>query len=273
MAGRKIALTLEGPSENNGRLELSVFAGKIRHFLDLLKRSAKESSEKTVVFHVVHLSHASPAIIECEPVAEDMTASMVALDFVDRSLACVEEENTQRLSHAVLSALEQLAESKPTTIERTEVRIIGPDAEDERAYSLDDEFRDRLSNARRVEERVVSTIDGRLEQINIHENANTFRIYISLPDFSYVNCEFQQNLFEKVQSSLGAFVSVSGECYYHPDAAFPYKMSVREMEILPPAGELPSLGDLYGIAPGATGDKSSEQFVRELRDKWDKGAQ
>ena len=27
--------------------------------------------------------------------------------------------------------------------------------------------------------------------------------------------------------------------------------------------------DRFGIAPGATGEKSSEQFVRELRDSWD----
>ena len=38
--------------------------------------------------------------------------------------------------------------------------------------------------------------------------------------------------------------------------------------MLPPAEELPTLSDLYGIAPGATGGMSSERFVRELRDAW-----
>ena len=44
-----------------------------------------------------------------------------------------------------------------------------------------------------------------------------------------------------------------------------------EAEVLPPTEQLPTLSDLFGIAPGATGEKSSEQFVRELRDSWDEG--
>ena len=42
------------------------------------------------------------------------------------------------------------------------------------------------------------------------------------------------------------------------------------LELSVAAEALPTLSDLYGIAPGATGGKSSEQFVRELRDAWDK---
>ena len=44
-----------------------------------------------------------------------------------------------------------------------------------------------------------------------------------------------------------------------------------EVEVLLPTEQLPTLSDLFGIAPGATGEKSSEQFVRELRDRWDEG--
>ena len=84
---------------------------------------------------------------------------------------------------------------------------------------LDDRFREKLGNARRLEEKVTSTIDGKLEQINIHNNANTFRIYPSLPGASSVNCKFPQELLEHVQGALGSFVSVSGECFYRPDYA------------------------------------------------------
>ena len=112
---------MEGPDENNGHLELSVFVEKVRHFLDMLNRSVKESVDEAIVFHVVHLS---------------------------------------------------------------------------------------------------STIDGRLEQINIHNNVNTFRIYASSPASYSVNCGFPPNLLETVQSSPGAFVSVSGECLCRPAAPF-----------------------------------------------------
>ncbi len=281
MAREKIALTLEGPDENNGHLELSVFAEKIRHFLDLLNRSVKEISRQRVVFRVVHLSHSSPVTIECEPVVRDAEVARarggeiatVAINVIGKNMMCVEEEKTHNLSHPVLSAMERLAKFQPTKIVRAEVRILGSDAEDKHIYKLDNRFKEQLSNARRMEERVVSTIDGKLERINIHNNTNTFRIYPSLPAFSSVNCEFPPNLRERVQNSLGFFVSVSGECLYRPEAPFPYKMNVQAMEVLPPPEELPTLSDLYGIAPGATGSKSSEQFVRELRDRWDEDNQ
>ena len=41
------------------------------------------------------------------------------------------------------------------------------------------------------------------------------------------------------------------------------------MGVFPPASTLPSLRDLYGIAPNATGDLTTEEFVRQLRDEWD----
>ena len=129
------------------------------------------------------------------------------------------------------------------------------------------------SEKQRDEQAVINTIDGWLEQINIHNRANTFKIYASLPSVFSVRCKFPQDLLEKVQNSLGTFVSVSGECFYRPDAAFPYKIDVREMDALPPSENLPSLDDLYGIAPDATGDKTTEEFVRESRNAWSKDSQ
>jgi len=83
-------------------------------------------------------------------------------------------------------------------------------------------------------------------------------------------CKFPEALLGDVQRALGRFVSVRGKCFYRPGTAFLYRIDVWEMEVLPPSEELPSLSDLCGIAPDATGDKSSEQFVRELRDEWDR---
>ena len=267
MNRQKITLRLEGPDKNDNHLELSVFAEKVRHFLDFLKSSVKDSDADGVVFHVVHLSHSSPATIECEPIGKSLLPSN-AVDAIGNNLKLVEAENTRNLSNPVLSAMEQLASLNPENVARAEINAIGEGDEDMRVYKLDDRFREKLGNARRLEEIVIGTIDGKLEQINIHNNANTFRIYPSLPVASSVSCKFPQELLEHVQGALGSFVSVSGECFYRPDAPFPYKIKVQEMEVLPPTEELPTLSGLFGIAPNATGDKTSEQFVREMRDKW-----
>ncbi len=266
----RLVLRLEGPEQNNHHLELSVFVEKTRQFLDLLKSSAKHSGEEGTVFHVVSLSHSSPATIECEPIGKDGMLSFDDFDSIRKNLNLVEGGQTRYLSHPVLFAMEKIAQFNPQKIAWAEIQTISGDTKDERVYKLDDRFRKNLLEARHAEEKVVSTIDGKLEQINIHNNANTFKIYTF---FSPVACKFPQELLGEVRRALGAFVSVWGQCSYRPDAAIPYKMDVREMKVLPPGKDLPSLRDLYGIAPDATEDKAPEEFVRELRNQWEKSIQ
>ncbi len=270
---KRVSFKIEGPDKNNHHLELSVFVEKTKQFLDLLKTSAKDSGEDNAVFHVVRLSHSSPATIECERAGQDALPDIAAFNDIVRNLNFVEDRQTRNLSHPVLSAMEKLAQFSSKKIAWAEIQTISSDADEERVYKLDGRFRNNLREARHAEEKVISTIDGKLEQINIHNNANTFRIYTTLPHMPSVACKFPKELIGKVQDALGAFVSVWGECIYRPDAAFPYKIDVREMTPLPPSEELPSLRDLFGIAPDATGDKTSEQFVRELRDAWSKDIQ
>ena len=261
---KKIVFKIEGAEKTSGHLELSVFVEKIRQFLDLLKISAKDSGADDTVFQVVKLSHSSPVTIECEPIGEN--AAVACFNSIRKNLNL---EETHTLSEPALSSMEKLADFNPQKIDRVEIQVIGDDIKDKHVYQLDDRFRKTLRAARSNEEKVISTIDGKLEQINIHNHANTFRIYPVLSHLPSVACKFPDHLLDVVQNALGKFVSVWGECSYRPGAAFPHKIDVREMKILPPSKDLPTLSDLRGIAPGATGDKSSEQFVRELRDKWD----
>ncbi len=270
MNKKRFVFTIEGLEQNNRHLELSVFAEKVKQFRDFLKISADESGKNDIAFNVVGLSHSSPATIECEPAGKNMANNVAAFESVRKNLNLVENRQTRNLSHRTLYAMEDLAEFNPQKIARAEIQLISEDDKEECVYKLDEGFREKLNEARSSEEKIVSTIDGKLEKINIHNNANTFTIYTFV---SSVVCKFPKDLLGEVQSALGSFVSVWGECSYRPDAAFPYKISVREMKVLPPGEEVPSLRDLYGIAPDATGGKSSEQFVREMRDEWGKKEQ
>ncbi len=269
---KRITLVIEGPVKNHGHLELSVFSEKVRHFFDLLNGSVKESNNKGVLFHVVNLLHSSPATVECQLTGDNISECVAVYDDIDAKLMRVKEKKTSNFSDRALSTIEQLVKVDPDKVERLEVQFT-ENGTVHKIYKLDDEFKNHLTNARREEERVISTIDGKLEQINIHNKANTFRIYTPLPVLSYVNCKFSQEILEKVQSSLGAFVSVSGECFYRPDMVVPYNIEVQTMKVLPPTDKLPSLRDIYGMAPDLTGDKTSEQFVREIRNEWDRDIQ
>ena len=274
MAEQKITFSLEGPEANDNHLELSVFAEKVGQFLNVLKNSVKDGSER-VTFHVVGLSHSSPATIVCEPRFRDtlLPANDATFGDIRKSFVSIQESGAWGLSDASLFAFERLAKFSSDEIARAEIQIMGSDSEEPVICRLDKHFNEKLREARSDERTVINTIDGKLEQINIHNRANMFKIYASLPAVFSVRCKFPQDLLRKVQSSLGKFVSVSGECLYRPDARFPYKIDVREMYVLPPSERLPSLEDLYGVAPEATGDKTTEEFVKESRNAWNKGPQ
>ncbi|MGI9558846.1 MAG: hypothetical protein ACR2NQ_04180 [Thermodesulfobacteriota bacterium] len=263
----KIRITIEGPDKNDRHLELSVFSGKVRHFLDFLNASVKESGESAAKFCVVNLSHSSPVAIECEPVGKDSSVFSTQINAVKKVLDSVKTEETVTLSNTSLSAIERFAEFHPDSISKIDLEIINGKDEKSSSYKIDSTFRESLRKARSSEESVFTTFDGRLEEINIHGNP-TCRIYPDLPEASYVSCKFPAELLEKVSSSLGLLVSVSGECFYRPGKNFPYKVNVSKINALPDPNDLPSLGDLYGIAPDATGNETPEQFVREMRDKW-----
>lgn len=269
MRKNRFIFTIEGPDENNQHLELAVFTRKIGQFLNFLKGSARESGNDGIKFHVVGLSHSSPSTIECETVGKGRADTAMAFNSIRENLDSVEKGQTQNFSNDILSAMESLADIKPEKIARAEIRAIYGEELEERqsVYKLDENFRKQLNEARKFEEKVVTSVDGKLEKINIHNNVNTFTIYTF---FSPVACKFPRDLLGEVQGALGFFVSVWGECSYRPDAAFPYKIEVKELRVLPPSNETPSMDDLYGIAPDLTGDKESEQFMRELRDEWGK---
>jgi len=268
----RLILRLDGPDRHERRLELPVFVKKTSQFLNLLKSSVKESGKDSAVFHVVGLSYASPATIECEPANQTPLAARASCNSVRNALDCVVKKQANQLSHPVLSCMEELADYDRNKITRIKIYATKDDGT-EFVYNLNEDFRKGLIEARRTEDVIISTIDGNLEQINIHNKANTFRIYSPVALRPPVACKFHDNLIKDIQHALGRCVSVRGKCFYRPDAAFPYRMDVQEITVLPLTEGLPTLSDLRGIAPGATGEKSSEQFVRELRSQWDKSTQ
>lgn len=110
------------------------------------------------------------------------------------------------------------------------------------------------------------SISGMLELINIHASANTFRIY-PIVGPKKVDCHFNKDKLDKAISGINHYVDVSGSLRRKSKDKFPYAMDVIEIEIYPDERELPSIFDLRGIAPNATGDIKSEDFVRRIRDE------
>lgn len=265
-----ISYEVEGPEADDGHLELSVFLKQVSLFHKLLTGSVKNSEHKGVKFRVVSLSHSSPATVTCQGVGSDKRPSPVAISTVKKILNAVHKNKTNDLDNECLSVVEKLMVLSPK-IARHRISIAEEGSYDGLVYELDDEFRVKLSRARDEEHTDISTVGGILEAVNIHHQPYTFNIYDSGLGSAAIQCQFEDWRLEQVQDALGHNVYVRGRCFYRPNKSIPYKMTdISKIEKLPPADELPSLTDIKGIAPGLTGGKASEDFVRESRKQWGK---
>lgn len=107
-------------------------------------------------------------------------------------------------------------------------------------------------------------ISGRLEEINLHAGTNAFRIYPSVGP-SKVICHFPKDLIGKAITAVNKHVNVYGKLKYKPRERYAQEVTVTDLEIYLDDAELPSLFDLRGIAPNATGGIPSEEFVARIR--------
>ena len=265
----RIILKIEGPEANRRHVELPVFLEKVRNFYRMLTANIKSDERKGIALNVVQLSHSSPAIVGCQPTVNGQPYTPLIRN-IGETLYAVKEGRLDQLNDDFLSAMEKLAKDEPKKIMSSEIQITGTNQEDWHVCRLDDEFRAKLVQARSEEHIEISTIDGVLEEINIHSNPHTFKIYDASFASVTIRCQFPKELVGDVQSALGCGVFVSGEFFYRPNAKIPYKIDVQEIEVLPRSDDLPSFSDLRGIAPNVTGNKAPEDFVRELRNQWDK---
>lgn len=274
MAARnRLSFKIEGLVENGGHLDLVVFSEKVRALHKFIKVNMEEYSNRRgissdqIAIRVVNLEHNSPAEVVCEAVCNSDPHTNPFEEVVN-TLQSVKSGNTSNISYKALSALNTLTMDKTSGIRSAELEIKNGEEKNLYKLSLDRDFVEKVEKLINTEEIIMSTVDGRLEQINIHNGRNRFTIYQAILGYG-ISCKFNPSELEKAVGAIGRYVSVFGKCKYRVGSPSPHHIDVREMEILPDSSELPSLRDLRGISPNMTGDKSPEEFVREIRDGWD----
>ena len=137
-----------------------------------------------------------------------------------------------------------------------------------RAVELNQLLKAKIEVILAPEETFEGSLKGRLEAINLHDQTNTFRIYPPA-GASRVTCHFPEELRKAAIGALDRDVMVAGTLRYKASAPFPEEIDVKDIDVLPDADELPTLIDLKGAAPEATGRQTPAEFVRKLRDDWD----
>jgi hypothetical protein len=110
------------------------------------------------------------------------------------------------------------------------------------------------------------SISGRVEKYNSHGEEKNFYIYPSLG--GKVKCIFTDEFLSKASAAVEKFVTVHGTLKTRVGEYHPYELLVSEIEAPVAPEDVPKLSDLYGVAPDATGNESSADFIRSKRDDW-----
>jgi hypothetical protein len=262
----QITLIIEGLPEDNGQVRLGVFMNQLQKLsatIGKLDREANQGQQATA-YKIAELSYKSPIRVVLEPEALPNQpylghAIIESLGRVANSL-----ENGSDLSDLDADLLEDIRGlARPVGKSVANVTLLFND----HRFDVTPAVANKIDRALEVEEECEGAIEGRLEQINLHDGANVFHIYPNVGP-RRVTCHFSAVLIDEAVSAVGRMVEVGGTLRYRSGASFPHQVRVTRIEAFPPEYELPEWDDLRGMAPDATGELSSEAFVRELRDGW-----
>lgn len=258
---------MEGLPEDNGNIRAAIFASELQSFLSLLRETnfhLARYRKSTFDLKIIDLSHRSPATVVFEAVpkdTEDYDWFEPTINHVFDLFEDIQEQVPMAtVDNRLLEALQKFVKPLGQKIDSLKIMTDG------RVIKANKEFSAKVDLAIAPEENFPGSIRGVLEYLNLHDENRTFRIY---PDIgpSKVNCIFPDELTERAIKAIRSFVEVHGILHQKKVADFPNEIEVQDIDIFPPDDELPTLSDLRGMSPDATGDLTSVEYVRKVRDE------
>lgn len=261
-----ITLVIEGLPEDEGQVRLAAFLSELQALSATLNHLDREanSGKKASYFRIAEMSYSSPArvTIDPHPLPGNPPTGLVVIESLSRiSSALANGGDLLNIDAELLGDIRNLA--LPVGSKVKSVTLLFNDSR----IDFTPQIVSRVDAALAVDEECEGSIQGNLEQINLHLGANTFQIYPEVGP-KKVACHFPSHLYDEAVSAVGRKVEVFGTLRYRARTTFPHQIEVTSIDAYPPEADLPDWDDLRGRAPGATGGLSSEVFVRELRDGW-----
>lgn len=262
----RIALIIEGLPEDDGRVRFNVFMSQLQNLNATISKLDRETNngKQASYFQIVELSYSSPVRVVVEPQAlpEQPYVGHLVVEKLDHIASALETgSDLSGLDADLLEDIRNLARPIGKHVKSAALLF------NETTLNLTEKIAGNIESALAIEEECDGAIDGMLEQINVHLGANIFHIFPELGP-KKITCHFPGRLYDDAVAAVGKRVEVSGTLRYRAGSNFPHQVTVTEIDVFPPESELPDWEDLRGLAPDATGELSSEAFVRELRDAW-----
>jgi len=268
MAGQKITITLDA----NVLLQTLIEKlDKVRHALTYAEEHAAIGGRRRSISYRVVDMHHSRATVVIEPIAEDPLDDRTNATVYEFSTRLRQIQTSNVPDDVSVEELEAYRELLPKADEELTQLTIGLDAPtilrnvDE--YTLTPDLDKRLADMIGPEEVAWGTITGYLKAINLHER-NVFYIWPRVGP-KRVYCTFQRAMRDDVIAAMTHYVEVSGEIHYRrrDDTATSVR-KVYNIEILDTDDTGTRLRDLRGIAPNATGEMDTREFVDSYDEDW-----
>jgi hypothetical protein len=251
---------------DQGDVRLEVFVKELQKLQSALNRVDLKAADgaRCSYFAVVGLSHSSPSTVELEarvmPNRQDHRATAITL--LTDAIAAVERgEFTADTDYDLLVDIRELASPAGTGFSSAYLVV------DDAKHFLSERIATQITAHLADQEECFTTIEGMLEKVNVHDDANEFTIFPSV-GAKRIKCRFPAEKVDKGLAAIRRRVAVSGVAKYRKFASFPHEIFAEDLQIYELEENLPTFDDLRGIAPDATGAMSSEDFVAEVRHGW-----
>lgn len=266
-----ITLSVSGVESESGHVRADEFLDALSHLLIALNgidRLVGQTGNPTLYYRIVAAKHTSPLSVTLEPVLR-------------RTGTPIAREHIQLRHHRFFGALEAIKQNQPVAPDVDDqllehLRDLTPSAElsfkavtisNGRSHvELDKTFEANVRKLLDEEYASYGGVEGSLDTVNIHGHARRFWIYPKIGQ--KIRCDFLPGTSDQIREALGHYVRVEGMKFFRPQSPFPFRVAVRDFEIMSEDNPV-HLKELRGIAPDATGQLSSVEFVRAIRDEWD----
>jgi hypothetical protein len=258
MAIKKITFHLRGSQNDDEHLQLRDFIDHLNAIKTVLRDVEEYTAEGTnkVKYKVIDLKHNSPATVVLQAESIDATAAVVGSMFVD-TLHKILQGQDPHLPSSLLNSFKELIPKKERV---TEFLISTDDVK----VAVTPEIRTHVDKMMGDDVVAIGSVAGKLELLNLH-NTQVFRVYTVMGP-KWIKCFFPKDLLPDVKLAIGKYINASGEIKYRGRDLEPYEVRIERIEALDFDETSPTLLDLKGLAPDATGKQSAEEFIRGVRD-------
>ena len=264
---RTLTIQVRGSREDAGDVRLEDFIDE----LDSVKNALRETEravtghDPSLYFRIVAMSHDSPATIVLEADSDLSTeatqrvASVVMRQLTTNLRFLGRKKRAPRTADVpVLESYREMTVPLSKHIAEVTIRA------GKHTAIINNTFKETLDRILGPEEVVHGSISGMIEAINIH-NTSKFYLYPTVGPRKILG-RFGRTLRHAFIGSVGKYVTVYGQLRYKTWDKFPYAITADDIEIHDEE-QSGTLGDIKGMAPGLTGDLTTDEFLEKIRNE------